>query len=60
MILLELNEREAEIVISALLSKISDFKTSKIILEGKVKELTEKLSCSENPNNLESEAGNNV
>lgn len=56
MILLDLDEREAEIVISALLNKISDTKTSEIILKCKVEELTEKLSCSENPNNSESEA----
>lgn len=59
MILLDLDEREAEIVISALLDKISDMKTSEIILKRKVEELTEKLSYSENPNNSESEVVNN-
>lgn len=59
MILLELSEHEAEAVISALLRKISDMETGKIISEGKINELTQKLSCLENPNSSESEAGNN-
>lgn len=59
MILLELSEREAEAVISALLSKILDMETGEIISEGKIKELTQKLSCLENPNISESEADEN-
>lgn len=60
MILLNLSENEAEVVITALLKKVSEMEINKMVLEEKVKRLTEKLSCSENPNNLESEAGNNV
>lgn len=60
MILLNLSENEAEVVITALLKKVSEMEINKMVLEEKVKRLTEKLSCSENPNSSESEAGNNV
>lgn len=59
MILLELSELDAEAVIAALLSKISYMETTKLILKSEIKELTERLRCSENPNSSESEAGNN-
>ncbi len=59
MILLDLNEREAEMVISALFSKIDDLRADKIILENKVEKLKEQLNCSKIPNSSESGADDN-
>ena len=59
MILLDLNECEAEMVISALFSKIDDLRTDNIILKNKVEKLTEQLNCSEIPNSSESEVDDN-
>lgn len=44
MILVELNEREAVAVISALASKASDLETDKTILENKIARLMESLN----------------
>ncbi len=66
MITLHLDERNAEMIISALLERISEMRTSNFILENKVEtltgentRLTEKLSCSEFPNSSESGAADN-
>lgn len=53
MIMLNLDERDAEIIISALLKRLDSIDVDNIILKNKVETLTEKLSCSE------SEAANN-
>lgn len=52
--MLDLDKYDAEIIISALLSKISDMRTHEIILENKIENLAKdnerlakKLSCSE-------------
>lgn len=57
MIMLNLDERDAEIIISALLKKLDSIDVDNIILKGKVETLTkeiEKIS-----NSSESEAANN-
>lgn len=59
MILLELSEREAEAVISALASKMCNLRVDKTILANKVERLSEQLNCLENPNISESEADDN-
>lgn len=59
MIMLNLDERDAEIIISALLKRLDSIDVDNIILKNKVETLTEKLSCSEIPNSSESEADNN-
>lgn len=66
MIMLKLDERNAEFIISALLGKLLDIDVENIILKDKVEkltskieELTSKLSCSEFPNNSESGAADN-
>lgn len=59
MIMLNLDKREAEYIISALLGKLSEIDVENIILKNKVETLTEKLSCSEIPNSSESEAASN-
>lgn len=57
MIMLNLDERDAEIIISALLKKLDSIDVDNIILKGKAETLTkeiEKIS-----NSSESEAANN-
>ncbi len=59
MILLKLNEHEAELIISALLTNISAIETDNIILRSDIERLKQKLNCSEFPNSSESEAVDN-
>lgn len=59
MIMLNLDERDAEIIISALLKRLDSIDVDNIILKNKVETLTEKLNCSEIPNSSESGAADN-
>lgn len=66
MIMLNLDERNAELIISALLGKLLNIDVENIIFKDKVEkltpkieELTSKLSCSEFLNNSESGAVDN-
>ena len=59
MILLKLNEHEAELIISVLLTKISSIETDNIILRSDIERLKQKLNCSEFPTRSESAAADN-
>lgn len=57
MIMLNLDERDAEIIISALLKKLDSIDVDNIILKGKVETLIKEIE--EISNSSESEAANN-